>query len=239
MKLYDHFYQIASPAQSHGYDASVYLLDTGEEPVLLDCGTPDGFSAICQNIRDLGYRPEDITEILATHGHYDHVAAASQFKELSGCKVFIHEADRVQVEQGDNIRTTAGILYDRDFPAVKADGLLSHGEVRRYQTCEVEVLHTPGHTPGCVSFALTIGCSRILVTGDALWGGFRGDIGSDERAWKESLDMLCGMHFDFLTFGHTGPVLYADADVRLQEARRQFGIYYNPWFKAMKDSFRY
>lgn len=239
MKLLNHFYQVSCPSLTHGYDATAYLIDTGEEPVLLECGTPDGYEACVANIRKLGFDPAKIGKILGTHGHYDHVEAAALFARDFGTKLWLHEADREQVEMGDSVRTTAAILYGREFPAAKVDGLLSDGDVFSWPNATVRVIHTPGHTPGGVCFRVETDGVSILVAGDTLWGGSCDKIGTDEKKWRESLDKLCAMHFDLMTFGHTGPILYGDADTRLEEARRQFAVYYNPWFKAMSDNFRY
>ena len=103
----------------------------------------------------------------------------------------------------------------------------------------MEVLHTPGHTPGSVCFALDCAGYAFLVAGGTVWGGFSRQIGSDEARWRESLEKLTRQHFDGYTFGHIGANVVADADARLAEAKRQFATYYNPWFKPMKETFRY
>ena len=103
----------------------------------------------------------------------------------------------------------------------------------------MEVLHTPGHTPGSVCFAMDADGFSFLIAGDTLHGGFSAEIGSDETAWKKSLDKLTERHFDAFTFGHVGANVICDADTRIAELKKQFATYYNPWFKAMKDTFRY
>lgn len=239
MKLLNHFYQVSCPSLTHGYDATAYLFDTGAELVLLECGTPDGYEACVANIRKLGFDPAKIGKILGTHGHYDHVGAAALFARDFGTRLLLHEADREQVETGDGVRTTAALLYEREFPAANVDGLLADGDVFSYPNGKIHVIHTPGHTMGGVCFCVETDGVSVLVAGDTIWGGFSEKIGSDEQKWKESLDKLCSMHFDLMTFGHTGPVLYGDADARLREAKRQFAVYYNPWFKPMCEQFRY
>jgi glyoxylase-like metal-dependent hydrolase (beta-lactamase superfamily II) len=239
MRLLENFYQIGSPAQSHHYDASVYLVDTGAGLTLLDCGTPDGFELLTENTRALGYNPRDVKAIFGTHGHYDHTGAAARWKELSGCALYLHEADRLQVETGDGEKTSASLLYNRAFPPVKVDYPLSDGQVFRYPRCSIEVIHTPGHSPGSVCFVLCTAGLTLLIAGDTLWGGFSAKIGSSEADWRRSLDRLGERHFDLLSFGHTSPLLFADADARIAEMRRQFAVYYNPWFKPMSETFRF
>lgn len=76
----------------------------------------------------------------------------------------------------------------------------------------MEALYTPGHTMGSVSFEVTAGDYRLLIAGDAVWGGFSEKIGSSEEAWRETLDKITSRHYDFYTFGHVNPQLIADAD---------------------------
>ena len=121
----------------------------------------------------------------------------------------------------------------------EADRIYKRQDRDPYPNGKIHVIHTPGHTMGGVCFCVETDGVSVLVAGDTIWGGFSEKIGSDEQKWKESLDKLCSMHFDLMAFGHTGPVLYSDADARLREAKRQFAVYYNPWFKPMCEQFRY
>ena len=111
-----------------------------------------------------------IAAILLTHGHFDHIGAVSALAKDS-VPVLIHSLD-------------ADMLTD---PAKNASlSLLRDGDRRTLAGLEIEVIHTPGHTPGSV-------CYRIedqLFTGDTLfehgWG--RTDLpGGDEHALFASL----------------------------------------------------
>jgi glyoxylase-like metal-dependent hydrolase (beta-lactamase superfamily II) len=240
LKLMQHLYQVGGISLSHRFDASAYLLEGDRGLFLLDCGTPDGFGQICANLAELGFSPADVQAVYGTHGHYDHVGAAALWKKQSGAKLFLHRLDAPRVESGDAVKTTASLLYGRDFPACAADGFLEDGQKINFgNQISMEVLHTPGHTPGSVCFALDCAGYRFLVAGDTLWGGFSSLTGSDEAQWRQSLHRLTQRHFDGYTFGHVGANVIADADARILEAEKQFGVYYNPWFKAMKDTFRY
>ena len=143
MKLLPHFYQIGGSNQSHFYDASVYLLDTGAGLILLDCGTPDGFEKLRDNMRVLGFEPNKVQAIFGTHGHYDHVGGAALWKNESRCALYLHEADRTAVENGDSAQTTAALLYDRAFPPTPVDELLQDGQRFSYPHCVIELMHTP------------------------------------------------------------------------------------------------
>jgi glyoxylase-like metal-dependent hydrolase (beta-lactamase superfamily II) len=239
MKLMKNLYQVSGVSLSHNYDATAYLIEGIYGLYLIDCGTPDGYEKIVENIRSIGLNPEEIKAIYGTHGHYDHVGAAKLFKDNYGCKLYLHEEDRKQVEEGNPIMTTAEILYGRVFPSCQVEEKLEEGDRFDFGTISMEVIHTPGHTMGSVCFALDCEGYQFLIAGDTIWGGFSRQIGSDEELWKKSLDKLTSRHFDGYSFGHVGANVIADADRRIADAKRQFATYYNPWFKAMKDTFTY
>lgn len=239
MKLCNHIWQVASSNISHSFDASAYLIDTGDGLVLIDCGSADGYELIVENIKKCGFNPADIIAILGTHGHYDHVGAAAFFVRDYGTKLYLHKADTEQVEKGDALATSASLLYRREFPPCVVAGSLQDGQSFVYPNLSIEVLHTPGHTPGSVCFCIQVDGLSILLAGDTLWGGFSVHIGSDEEQWRSSLAKLCSRSFDLLSFGHTAPALFADANTRLAEAQASFANYYNPWFKVLADTYKY
>ena len=155
MKLLNNLYQVGGTSLSHGFDASAYLLKDARGYLLIDCGTPEGYAQIVQNIRSLGVNPGEIHTILATHGHYDHVGAANLWRRDFGCRLLVHPLDREQVEAGDSALTSASLLYGVEAEPTAVDGVLDTGDVFPVEGGSLEVLHTPGHTRGSVVFILT------------------------------------------------------------------------------------
>ena len=240
MKLLPGIYQVGGPARSHGYDATAYLLTAGDGLYMIDCGTPEGFPRIVANIRSLGFDPARIRAVFATHGHYDHCGAAGLYREQFGTRLYVHPLDRGQVERGDSLRTTASLLYGAEAVPVPVDGDLTEDFSLDTDAGHITLLHTPGHTMGSCCFVLdhAIGMT-LLIAGDTLHGGFHPEIGSDEPAWRASLDKLSARHFDWLTFGHCPPSLLADADERIRSLSRSFANYYTPWFKDFYRNYPY
>ncbi|MDF2814822.1 MAG: zn-dependent hydrolase including glyoxylase [Paenibacillus sp.] len=238
VKLIGSLYVVSGDKLTHPWDASAYVI-TGDEPVLIDCGGSQGYEVLKRNLDMLGIAPKGLKAVYATHGHWDHLAGYAGLKaDNPDIQLYIHEADAEQVEQGDPERTAA-FLYGVDFPPAKVDGYLRDGERLNLGGYEALVLHTPGHSLGSVSFLLTIGDTRVLIAGDTLWGGFHPRVRSDLEAWSRSLDKLLEYDFDVMSFGHLPPTLVLDAKVKVQEARKQFGTYFNPWFKPFYEKFMY
>lgn len=237
IKLIDGLWLVSGEKQTHPWDASAYLIP-GPEPTLIDCGSNLGFPALTAQLAEHGYQPRDVRRILATHGHWDHVAAAAAIQAEGGAELLIHAADREGVETGDEDRT-ASFLYDKPFPPAQVTGELHDGDAIDANGIRLQVIHTPGHSPGSVCFLADLPGLKLLIAADTLYGGFHPRIGSDIDAWRCSLDRLLGCEFDAITAGHMPPVLLFDARARVLEARQQLGAYFNPWFKPFHTEFRY
>lgn len=136
-----------------------------------------------------------VTAIVHTHTHIDHVGATAPLQEWSGAPARIHESDRFLYEMlpvqaamlGMPVPATCELAGDLDDDVcVTAGGI------------ELAVLHTPGHTPGSVSFLVQTADGPVAFTGDTLfrrgigrtdlWGGDSALIGQSLRNKLLSLD---------------------------------------------------
>jgi glyoxylase-like metal-dependent hydrolase (beta-lactamase superfamily II) len=237
VKLIGQFHVISNPKFTHPWDANAYLV-AGDEPTLIDCGSSLGYAALKAALDQLGYAPRDIRRVIATHGHWDHVSSMAQLREESDAQLWMHANDRDAVEAGDDDRTSA-FLYGQPFPAVKVDRLLHDNEDIAVGPYRLHVMHTPGHSPGSVVFCTEVNGIKILIAGDTLWGGFHPKLGSDLDVWAHSLDRLLSLDFDVVTIGHCPPTLIFDAKTKVREARQQFGVFFDPWFKPFHLKFVY
>ncbi len=236
VELAPRLWQVAGPGITHPWDAAAYLV-TAERPVLVDAGTGRGDDALDEAVASCGVPIEAVTAVVATHGHYDHIGDGARLTGL-GIPVLVHPADAVAVAAGDPVRTCAGPLYASVFRPFDARPLADGGRLE-LGGAELEIVHTPGHTPGSVCVVVRVAGLRVLLAGDTLWGGFSAAVGSDEDAWRGSLARLADLRLDALSFGHGITGLLGDTQSRLAEARAQFATYYNPWFRPPKLSFGY
>jgi glyoxylase-like metal-dependent hydrolase (beta-lactamase superfamily II) len=232
--LSEHLWQVAGAGITHPWDAAAYLVHAGE-PILVDCGSPLGAAAMTGHLHRLGLAPGDVTAVIGTHGHFDHVGAAAELA-AAGVAVLLHPADAAAVAAGDPVRTCAGPLYGEAFPPV-VSAPLADGQTFTAGAAGIEILHTPGHTAGSVCVVVAVDGRRILLAADTLFGGFLAEIGSDAAAWRASLELLADL--DALSFGHGVDRLLDDPAGRIAEARLRFGSYFDPWFKPPRHPFRY
>jgi hydroxyacylglutathione hydrolase len=133
--------------------------------------------------------------ILHTHVHLDHLGATAALQRWSGAPARIHEADRFLY---DTMPFQAALLGMPLPDLCDATGNLVDGGVVRAGNLELSVMHTPGHTPGGVSFLLAGKDRPIAFTGDTLfrrgigrtdlWGGNESQILQSLRTRLLTLD---------------------------------------------------
>ncbi|MET1073780.1 MAG: MBL fold metallo-hydrolase [Umezawaea sp.] len=70
-----------------------YLVDTGEGVVLVDSGLPGHWRGFLADLERLGFTPTDITDVLVTHAHPDHIGLAERLRAEAGARIHVHEAE--------------------------------------------------------------------------------------------------------------------------------------------------
>lgn len=133
------------------------------EAICIDPG--DNPEEILAMARDMGVR---IKAIANSHGHLDHVMGVRGVKQATGAPFFIHPAD-LEIVRG-SAALAARWLGAEVEPPPDPDGLLADGDEVDVDGVKLKVIHTPGHTPGSVSFYV----NGLLFSGDTL---FQGSIG--------------------------------------------------------------
>jgi hydroxyacylglutathione hydrolase len=146
------------------------------------------------------YGIKEVTHILLTHGHFDHVGALAQLKRETGAKVVVHTRDAAMLHSDkDNLGVFAGVTVEKCEP----DIILQGGETLHCAGIEVSVLHTPGHSGGSVCYI----ADGALFSGDTLFYMYCGRTdfpGSDPEEYSHSLhDILGQLKTDYTVYaGH-------------------------------------
>lgn len=130
-----------------------------KEAFIVDPG--DNAAALIAYIDENGLAP---VAVLLTHGHFDHCMAAQELAQHYGISIYVHEADKETME--NPAYNCSGMIGARI--AFHADQYF-HGETDHISVAgfEIEVYHTPGHTPGGVCFYIQ--SEGILFSGDTLF----------------------------------------------------------------------
>jgi hydroxyacylglutathione hydrolase len=168
----------------------------------------------------------DIDVILCTHGHPDHVEAAGMVREKSGARFGIHKGDGFVLEALPQLYLSK---TGRELPSLKADFFLEEGDLdlgtADSQGDQIKVLHTPGHSPGCVCFYLP--GHETLISGDTVFEGSIGRTdfpGGSMETLGQSVDKLSRLEgVELLLPGHMGHIAGAPAvKFNFEQIKRYF-----------------
>jgi glyoxylase-like metal-dependent hydrolase (beta-lactamase superfamily II) len=216
-------YIVGGPDITDSRDACVYLLSLGEL-ILIDTGAGWSVDKIIANIIKLGLDPKNITKIILTHCHIDHIGGVPEIRKRFGSKIFIHDLDAPPLENGDPVLTAAK-WYQTSFPPTPVDVKFNLSEeILMIGQQKLICLHTPGHTPGSICIYLDRGEKRILFAQD-LHGPILPEFGSNLEDWDRSTQKLLNLDADILCEGHFG-IYKTKKEVKnyILSYRRQYGV---------------
>ncbi len=193
-----------SPAD--GLDLEGYIIDCGEDLVLVDTGfTPQDVEIYENELRAMGREWSDIDIILITHSHGDHIANLTIIKRKTGAEVMAGSGD------ADRIKERTGVDVGRR---------LLHGDV--VDACGgIEAIGVPGHSEGNLSFYLRR--NKAVIAGDTIFGDLEGNLHAPPEKYCQDAEMaarsvrrLLEYDFDVLLISH-GKNLMSDAKRKVSE----------------------
>jgi len=138
--------------------------DGSSRAVIIDPG--DEADRILAPVRELGL---EVEAVLLTHTHFDHVGAVAPVARETGAPVYVSEIERPVLADIMSYVPFAGI---GPFESYEADHVLRGGEQLELAGLEIDVIFTPGHSPGHLSFSIP--SEQALFSGDVL---FQGSVG--------------------------------------------------------------
>jgi glyoxylase-like metal-dependent hydrolase (beta-lactamase superfamily II) len=100
--------------------------------------------------------------IINTHAHFDHIGGNAAIQNKTGAKIIIHEDDSFLL---DRLGKQADVFGYEITPSPPADILVKDGDTIEFGNMKLDVIHTPGHTPGGISLKT----DNIIFTGDTLF----------------------------------------------------------------------
>jgi len=195
---------------------NAYLVQ-GERTIVVDAGYPRMAKGILAALRQHGLTPQDVSLILLTHGHLDHLGGVTRLREVLDAPVALHRADAEIARSGRDRPLHGTDLFGRVFalfaprtappfePDVVHDGDL---DLAPYGV-PGHTLPTPGHTPGSVSVVL----GDAVLCGDLLAGRALSAsaprlpyFADDLDALESSVRTLLGASRGRWHLGHRGPL---------------------------------
>lgn len=214
MRLLSDVYLIGSGeiGLSNTYDSHIYLIDGGDDAVIIDTGVGLSTEIILKNAKkhvDL----DKISRILLTHSHADHAGGARDFQEI-GKKVFISDVEahmlqncKEDIEEALELAKNAQAYPpDYRYRFFTPDGTIEDEEIIKVGKYEILAIHMKGHSPGLLCYYLKTEDTNVLFTGDQVFIngaiGLLNAPGSSLKEYRESIKRIGKLQVDALLPGH-------------------------------------
>lgn len=216
MELADGVYAFPQTFEREGGTAEILpsAVATPKGVVLIDVGFPGQTDTIESHLADAGYGWEDVSAVLVTHHDGDHAGGLSEVVNRTDAVVYAHEECAPFVDgREDTIKSPEGERY----PPVPVDVELVDGVSFRTRAGPMDVVFTPGHTPGHVS--LHFPEAGLVLAADAVVAQDRELVGPNEEFTLEmdealdSLERLAERKFDRVLCFHGGLVEAGDGQL--------------------------
>lgn len=169
------------------FDTNCYIWEDEITKNAIVVDVPDSAESIIAYAAKLGLK---ITDIILTHGHFDHMLALSDLREKTGAKISIFYKTEDYIK---NENLNLCYYIGTDIKQVKADKLLYDNDVIEFGDNKITIISTPGHTEDSICLL----CEDTLITGDTLfsrgvgrWGFPTGSLTEEVLSIKEKLLVL-------------------------------------------------
>ncbi|TFH05422.1 MAG: MBL fold metallo-hydrolase [Candidatus Thorarchaeota archaeon] len=151
---------------SRSFDSNMTFIKSGDHHILVDTGTGMNYHALDKDLQRLGSSLSQLTDIILTHSHIDHIGGVIPIVEAGIPKIHLHKAEAEPINKG-NMNQTLSDTFGVELPPLKIEGILEEGLVLEFGDIKMQIAHTPGHSLG--SICLDILDTGILITGDTLF----------------------------------------------------------------------
>jgi len=223
-----------SMGQEKGGHVHAFLLDDGEGLTLIDTLYDDDGSVVLAEIKQAGRQVTDLKNIILTHAHRSHLGGLAALRKMSNATVYSHEWEE-GIIAGKRKAERVGLWPRKPLQVYKLQIGLALG-LRPHVPCPVdrplkdgdhigplEVVATPGHTPGCLSFywrdrkALIVG--DVVATWPEITAGWPGLTLDNEQNLRAVGSLSEATEAEILCVGHGEPLTTGCAAVlrRLRE----------------------
>lgn len=214
MKLLPDIYLVGSGeiGISNQYDCHVYLVDGGDDAVLIDCGVGIDTEKIINNIKEY-IELDKLSRVLITHTHADHAGGANYFKRL-GKEIVVSkpEADLLMKNKEDIYeafelaKNAQAYPHDYDYIFFEPDRVFEDNQPIKVGKYQIIPIFLRGHSPGLSCFYIKTDNKRVLFTSDQVFAngaiGLLNAPGSGLNDYRKDIGKLANLHIDAILPGH-------------------------------------
>jgi len=217
-----------------GGRSNVYLLNNGEDFILIDNGRRQEKRLLLTNLLEIIGEWNNLKYIILTHTHFDHCSNTTDIKERSGAQILLHQKESEQLKKGFTPIPKGTIFLTKllslvprpitnkigSYPPAQPDIEISETYALPEEKWDILVMPTPGHTEGSVSIIVN---DEVALVGDLLFGiqkqnifpPFANDVPRLLKSWEMLLETRCEWFFP----GHGRPVTRKRLEKELEKLK--------------------
>ncbi len=199
----------------------VYVIEDSDGLTLIDTGIESAAPKILRQLEESG-RAGQVRRIIVTHAHFDHVRGLPELKRVTGAEVITSYVERPYIEgklpvptpPKESLRALDRLMASppKPMPGTQVDREVGDGDMIAEVFGGLQVIFTPGHSPGHIS--LWQAEKRVLITGDVMmnpplvglrlpFAAFTADMDENRRSVKR----VAVLKPEVICFGHGKPLL--------------------------------
>ncbi len=198
-------------SEKRDHSLETWILDCGKDVILIDGGMqPDAVDNMRAELRSMKKTWKDVTLILITHKHGDHIKNLPKLAELTGAPIKAHELEAPLIEKAVPVK----VLPLKDKETIPVCG-------------GIEVVWVPGHSEGNASYYLRK--QKAMIAGDSVFADEDGNLIAPPEKWcldakqaSREIRRLLSYDFDALLYTH-GPDIYKGAKAKVMELVEKTG----------------
>jgi len=193
MQVTEHVHAVKIPFPASTRFVYAYLI-YGKRICMVDSGIVSAREMILNYLRETGRDPKEISLLVQTHSHADHIGLSAEIRKISGCKVAAHGAEKGWIEDVELQYRERPTATFRSYvqSSVEVDLVVKDGDTLDLDGgLTLETIHTPGHSSGSISYLFL--ADGALFSGDAIPPAGGLPIYSDIFATIKSIRKLSGI----------------------------------------------
>lgn len=211
-----------------GYLNANHFVYRSKSPILIDTAYISGYNETERLIADLGVNLSDVSLIINTHTHCDHVGGNKMIQQTSGCDIALHKVGKYFIDKQDDW-STWWRYYGQEADFFNCTQSLEDGDGISIGPHKFLVVHTPGHaSDGIVLYNSE---EKILISSDTLWESdmavmtMRVEGSAALFHMRKSLQKLSSLDVKRIYPGHGSP--FTDLDTAITKSLRKIESYLN------------
>ena len=213
-----------------------HFVYVSKEPILIDTAYKTDADVTMASVKRLGVELADVSLIVNTHTHCDHIGANRIIQELSGCDIALHTVGKHFIDTRDDWATWWR-YFNQEADFFKCTRSLEDGDILTIGPHEFQVIYTPGHaSDGIILYHQG---QKVLISSDALW---ENDIAAMALrvegslalfSAQKSLERIASLDVRLVCPGHGKP--FTDMETALSKARAKIDQYMGDRERIGKD----